>query len=124
MPQFQDFMNELVAAGVRITGAPLVQERALAADDWGLELVQLALAGRKIGVAFSRLGLDAPSDAQLDAILAGYSFSSSDRRLFIQNVTIAGDAPYSTTAAPTVVVLDGEHRPEYYLDDDKRPSAE
>lgn len=86
MPTLQDFLDQLHDAGVHVAGEQLTRLAGMEPAAWAAELVALAQAGRKHGVAFTRRSEDDPSDERLHAILAGYPFSEPGRHVFVQNV--------------------------------------
>lgn len=85
-PGFNDFMDQLKAAGVSIEGEASLRTKVAASSDWTNEVGLLAEQGRKIGIRFTRGAADAPSSEQIDAILRGYPFKGAARAQVINNI--------------------------------------
>lgn len=88
-PSFDDFIDQIKAAGVTIEGEATLRSIAAGSADWTEEVVRCAQQGRKEGIRFTRPGADAPSDEQLAAIIRGYPFQNLACTQVVGNIAIA-----------------------------------
>lgn len=88
MPDFQDFISQLNAAGVVIVGRDELIESAATTAHWPQVVTELATKGRKSGIALLRKAADCPSDHHIDHLLQEYPFSSEQRRMVVRNILV------------------------------------
>lgn len=85
MPKFEDFLDEIKGAGIIISGNAALLSAVAGAQNWPAIVATLARTGRADGIRFRRTGWDLPSDDRLSAVLAGYPFTPTEAKSFIDN---------------------------------------
>lgn len=85
MPNFEDLLDELIGAGVRISAAAKLAEVVSLSDNWIAAFVEVSRTGRRIGVTMTRRSA-VPTDQVLQQILGGYPFDREQRDLVVQNI--------------------------------------